>query len=89
MNGSTLDCANAVEIALKKAEGCVHQIIQRNIPLFAQEILPVEQMANIVYSQIIEKLSTTPSHAIVMINSLGEKIKVDKTKFGEYVVQFI
>jgi hypothetical protein len=89
MNGSTLDCANAVDIALKKAEGCVHQIIQRNIPLFAQEILPIEQMANIVYSQIIEKLSTTPSHAIVMINSSGEKIKVDKTKFGEYVVQFI
>jgi hypothetical protein len=89
MNGSTLDCANAVEIALKKAEGCVHQIIQRNIPLFAQEILPVEQLANIVYSQITEKLSTTPHHQMIMVNLVGDKIEVDKNKLGEYVVQFI
>ena len=89
MNGSTLDCSNAVEIAMKKAEGCVHQIIQRNIPLLSNEILTIEQMTNLLYTQIMEKLLTTPHHPMTMVNSLGEKIEVDKSKFGEYIVQFI
>jgi len=89
MNGSTLDCSNAVEIALKKAEGCVHQIIQRNIPLLSNEIIPLEQMTELVYTQIMEKLSTAPCHSMVMVNSTGDKAEVDKNKLGEYVVQFI
>ena len=90
MNGSTLDCKNAVEIALKKAEGCLHQIIQRSIPLLSEEIIPVEQMAEIVYEKIMEKLSVeSNTNQMVMVNSTGDKAEVDKNKLGEYVIQFM
>ena len=89
MNGSTLNCSNAIEITLKKAEGCIHQIIQRNIPLLSDEIISVEQMAEIVYGKIMEKISATTQYPMIMVNATGDKAEVDKSKLGEYVVQFI
>ena len=89
MNGSTLNCSNAVEITLKKAEGCIHQIIQRNIPLLSDEIISVEQMAEIVYGKIMEKISATTQYPMIMVNATGDKAEVDKSKLGEYVIQFI
>lgn len=52
MNGSTLDCINAVDIALDKANGCLHQIISRNIPRFATTILSLDEKVSILMSEI-------------------------------------
>ena len=87
MNGSTLTHVNAVEITKKKAEGCLHQIIQRSIPMFADELLSIEEMAHIMEIKIKELLTTTEGISMNMTNSLGETEKLDIQKLGEYVVK--
>lgn len=87
MNGSTLDCADATEIAIKKAEGCLHQIMQRSIPLFADTILPIEEMVNIVDSKIKEIVQHNNTVHMQMINSSMSVEPIDIKKLGEYVVR--
>ena len=87
LNGSTLDCENAVDISIKKAEGCLHQIVQRNIPVFAEEILSAEEMSNIVYKEIMNKLEES---AIVTANITNGIVteKMNISKLGNYATQF-
>jgi len=56
MNGSTLDCSKAVDIALDKANGCLHQITSRNITRFATTILPIHEKVNILMTEITRVL---------------------------------
>jgi hypothetical protein len=46
-------------------------------------------MAEIVYTQFMEKMSTTTQYPMIMVNNYGEKLEVDKPKLGEYIIQFI
>jgi energy-coupling factor transporter ATP-binding protein EcfA2 len=86
MNGSTLDCADATEIAIKKAEGCLHQILQRSIPVFADGILSIEEMVNILDTKIKEIVQNSDTVNMKMVNSATVEL-VDIKKLGEYVVR--
>jgi hypothetical protein len=87
MNGSTLKTDNAVEITKKKAEGCLHQIVQREIPLFSEEIISVQEMADIVYTKIIEKMELNSRIQMEMINSSGNIVPFNIELLGEYVIK--
>lgn len=87
MNGSTLDGENAVDIAMKKTEGCLQQVIHRSIPMFSTTLLTPEEMATIVYKEIMDCLHSSSSTVAYMtegiyINSL------DIQKLGTYVTRF-
>jgi hypothetical protein len=86
MNGSTLDCNGAVEIAIKKAEGCLHQIIQRSIPLFTDTMLKPEEMAEIVYKEIMDKSSVKDEIVMNMINMDKITLPYNIEMLGEYVI---
>jgi hypothetical protein len=87
MNGSTLDSVDATEIAIKKAEGCLHQVMQRSIPVFADTILPIEEMVIILDSKIKEIVQNSDTVNMKMINSSMILEPLDIKKLGEYVVQ--
>jgi hypothetical protein len=66
MNGSTLDCITAVDIALEKAGGCLHQITSRDVKRFAMTSLTVDEKVVIMMQHIRDMLSqitTTMIHA--------------------------
>jgi hypothetical protein len=52
MNGSTLDCSKAVDIAIEKATGCLHQITTRDVKRFATTLLPLDEKIRIVMEEI-------------------------------------
>jgi hypothetical protein len=80
MNGSTLDCDGAVDIAMQKAEGCLHQIVQRDIPVFTNSILTPEEMANIVYQEIHSSAFMTNGNCVETI---------DIQKLGHFATRFV
>lgn len=86
MNGSTLDCNGAVEIAIKKAEGCLHQIVQRSIPILADTMLRTEEMAEVIYKEIIDKSSVKDAIVMNMINMNKITLPYKIEMLGEYVI---
>jgi adenylate kinase family enzyme len=87
MNGSTLDCENAVDIAMKKAEGCLHQILHRSIPVFATSLLTPEEMATIVHKEIMDCLQTSSPSVAYMTNGIYMN-QINIQKLGTYVTRF-
>jgi len=87
MNGSTLDCENAVDIATKKAEGCLHQIVQRSIPVFGTTLLSPEEMATIVYKEITDILQSSSTTVAYMTEGIYMD-RLDIQKLGTYVTRF-
>ena len=83
MNGSTLDCENAVDIATKKAEGCLHQIVQRSIPVFGTTLLTPEEMATIVYKEITDILQSSSTTVAYMTEGIYMD-RLDIQKLGTY-----
>ena len=52
MNESTLDCTKAVDIALEKATGCLHQITTREVKRFATTLLSLDEKVTILMQEI-------------------------------------
>jgi hypothetical protein len=77
---------SAGDIALKKSEGCLHQVVQRDIPVFTDSILTAEEMANIVYEEIM-KLQVNHS-SVSMTNGIYEET-MNIEKLGNFVTRFV
>jgi hypothetical protein len=62
MNGSTLDCVDAVEVTRKTADDCVRQILSRDITQYAKDrddIIGVEEAAKLLIADIeLERAKT-------------------------------
>ena len=75
----------SIEITKKKAEGCLHQIIQRNIQLFSSELLSTEEMAAILYDKIMEQIHVKDDTTLNMMNGT-DTLQFDIGRLGEYVI---
>ena len=85
MNGSTLDCSTAVDIAIDKANGCLHQITSRNIKRFATTILSVNEKVNILMSEITSLLGQIDTTMIrAKLTQQDGTVISETTQFNEH-----